>query len=188
MCIRDRLLSLPGSPVIYYGDEIGMGDNIYLGDRNGVRTPMQWNGGWNGGFSSADPERLYSPPISNPVYGYQAINVESQKRSQHSLLAWTKRLIEVRKSSRVFSRGSIEFLRPSNHRVLAYVRQLGTEKILVVNNLSSTAQAVELDLRAHRGDIPIEMSGMNLFPRIGELPYLMTMGPYQSYWFRLRRL
>jgi maltose alpha-D-glucosyltransferase / alpha-amylase len=181
------LMSLPGTPIIYYGDEIGMGDNIYLGDRNGVRTPMQWNGGWNGGFSSADPERLYSPPISNPVYGYQAINVESQRRSQHSLLAWTKRLVQVRKSSQVFSRGSIEFLRPSNHRVLAYVRQLGSEKILVVNNLSSTAQAVELDLRAYRGDIPIEMSGMNLFPRIGELPYLMTMGPYQSYWFRLRR-
>jgi maltose alpha-D-glucosyltransferase / alpha-amylase len=182
------LMSLPGTPIMYYGDEIGMGDNIYLGDRNGVRTPMQWNGGWNGGFSGADPERLYSPPISNPVYGYQAINVESQRRSQHSLLAWTKRLIQVRKSSQVFSRGSIEFLRPSNHRVLAYVRQFGAEKILVVNNLSSTAQAVELDLRAHRGDIPIEMSGLNLFPRIGELPYLMTMGPYQSYWFRLRRL
>ena len=182
------LMSMPGTPIVYYGDEIGMGDNIYLGDRNGVRTPMQWNGGWNSGFSGADPERLYSPLISNPVYGYQAINVESQTRSPHSLLSWMKRTIEVRKSSRVFSRGSIGFLQPSNHRVLAYVRQFGSEKILVVNNLSSTAQAVELDLHAHKGDIPIEMSGRNLFPRIGDLPYLLTLGPYQSYWFRLRRL
>jgi maltose alpha-D-glucosyltransferase/alpha-amylase len=182
------LMSLPGTPVIYYGDEIGMGDNIYLGDRNGVRTPMQWNGGWNGGFSGADPERLYSPLISNPVFGYQAINVEAQKRSQHSLLAWTKRLIEVRKSSRIFSRGSIEFLRPSNHRVLAYIRKLGDEQVLAINNLSSSAQAVELDLKEHKGSVPVEMAGRNLFPRIGELPYLMTLGPYQSFWFRLRRL
>ena len=182
------LLSMPGTPIIYYGDEIGMGDNIYLGDRNGVRTPMQWNGGWNSGFSGADPERLFSPLISNPVYGYQAINVDAQTRSPHSLLNWMKHLIEVRKSSRVFSRGSLEFLLPSNHRVLAYVRQLGTEKILVVNNLSISAQAVELDLRAYKGNIPIEMSGRNLFPRIGDAPYLLTMGPYQSYWFRLRRL
>ena len=122
------IMSLPGTPVLYYGDEIGMGDNIYLGDRNGVRTPMQWNGGWNGGFSGADPERLYSPLISNPVFGYQAINVEAQKRSPHSLLYWMKRLIEVRKASNVFSRGSIEFLQPSNHRVLAFIRQLGGKK------------------------------------------------------------
>ena len=181
------LMSMPGTPIIYYGDEIGMGDNIYLGDRNGVRTPMQWNGGWNAGFSGADPERLYSPLISNPVYGYQAINVEAQKRVPHSLLSWMKRLIEVRKSSRIFGRGSIEFLRPSNHRVLAYVRQLDDQKILIVNNLSSSAQAVELDLREFKGSIPIEMSGRNLFPRIGDLPYLLTLGPYQSYWFRLRR-
>jgi maltose alpha-D-glucosyltransferase / alpha-amylase len=181
------LMSMPGTPIIYYGDEIGMGDNIYLGDRNGVRTPMQWNGGWNAGFSGADPERLYSPLISNPVYGYQAINVEAQKRVPHSLLSWMKRLIEVRKSTRVFSRGSIEFLRPSNHRVLAYVRQLDDQRILVVNNLASSAQAVELDLRHFKGSIPIEMSGRNLFPRIGDLPYLLTLGPYQSYWFRLRR-
>ena len=182
------LMSLPGTPVIYYGDEIGMGDNVYLGDRNGVRTPMQWNGGWNGGFSGADPERLYSPLISNPVFGYQAINVEAQKRSPHSLLAWMKRLIEIRKSSRIFSRGSIEFLRPSNHRVLAYIRKLDAEQVLAVNNLSSTAQAVELDLKEHKGSVPVEMAGRNLFPRIGELPYLMTLGPYQSFWFRLRRL
>ena len=182
------LLSMPGTPIIYYGDEIGMGDNIYLGDRNGVRTPMQWNGGWNAGFSSADPERLYSPLISNPVYGYQAINVDSQRRSAHSLLSWTRSVIQTRNAFRVFSRGSIEFLNPSNHRVLAYVRRLGEEKVLVVNNLSNSAQAVELDLRFYKGHIPIEMFGRNLFPRIGDLPYLLTLGPYQFYWFRLRRI
>ena len=182
------LLSMPGTPVIYYGDEIGMGDNIYLGDRNGVRTPMQWNGGWNGGFSAADPERLYSPMISNSVYGYQAVNVESQRRTEHSLLGWMKSLIQTRNLFQVFSRGSIEFLDPSNHRALAYVRQLGGEKVLVVNNLSSSAQPVELNLQRYKGHIPIEMFGRNLFPRIGELPYLLTLGPYQFYWFRLRRI
>jgi maltose alpha-D-glucosyltransferase / alpha-amylase len=182
------LMSLPGTPVLYYGDEIGMGDNIYLGDRNGVRTPMQWNGGWNAGFSGADPERLYCPLISNPVFGYQAINVEAQKRSPHSLLYWMKRLIEVRKASRVFSRGSIEFLQPSNHRVLAYIRQLGSEIVLAVNNLSSSAQAVELDLRKYKGSILVELASRNLFPRIGDLPYLLTLGPYQFFWFRLRRI
>jgi maltose alpha-D-glucosyltransferase/alpha-amylase len=182
------LLSLPGSPVLYYGDEIGMGDNVYLGDRNGVRTPMQWTGGWNGGFSSADPERLYQPLISNPVYGYQAVNVESQRRQENSLLNWTKRIIQVRRTSRVFGRGSIEFLRPANHRVLAYVRSLDGEKVLVVNNLAGTAQAVELDLRALAGAIPIEMFGRSLFPRIGERPYVMTLGPYDFFWFRLRWL
>jgi maltose alpha-D-glucosyltransferase / alpha-amylase len=182
------LLSMPGTPIIYYGDEIGMGDNIYLGDRNGVRTPMQWNGGWNAGFSAADPERLYSPLISNPVYGYQAINVDSQRRSAHSLLSWTKSVIQTRNAFRVFSRGSIEFLNPSNHRVLAYVRKLGDEKVLIVNNLSSSAQAVELNLQMYKRHIPIEMFGRNLFPRIGDLPYLLTLGPYQFYWFRLRRI
>jgi maltose alpha-D-glucosyltransferase/alpha-amylase len=182
------LLSMPGTPIIYYGDEIGMGDNIYLGDRNGVRTPMQWNGGWNAGFSAADPERLYSPLISNPVYGYQAINVDSQRRSAHSLLSWTKSVIQTRNAFRVFSRGAIEFLNPTNHRVLAYVRRLGEEKVLVVNNLSCSAQAVELNLRAYKGQIPIEMFGRNLFPRIGDLPYLLTLGPYQFFWFRLRRI
>ena len=182
------LLSMPGTPIIYYGDEIGMGDNVYLGDRNGVRTPMQWNGGWNAGFSSADPERLYSPLISNPVYGYQAINVDSQTRSAHSLLSWTKSVIQTRNAFRVFSRGSIEFLNPSNHRVLAYVRCLGDEKVLVVNNLASSAQAVELNLQEYKKHIPIEMFGRNLFPRIGDMPYLLTLGPYQFYWFRLRRI
>ncbi len=186
--MNGMLMSLPGTPIIYYGDEIGMGDNIYLGDRNGVRTPMQWEGGWNGGFSSADPERLYSPLMLNPVYGFQAVNVQSQKRFEHSLLSWMKRLLKVRKSTPVFGRGSIEFLYPANHRILAYVRQLEKETILVVNNLSSSAQAVELDLRRFKGNILIEMFGRNVFPRIGDLPYLLTMGPYQFYWFRLRRL
>jgi maltose alpha-D-glucosyltransferase/alpha-amylase len=182
------LMSLTGTPVLYYGDEIGMGDNIYLGDRNGVRTPMQWNGGWNGGFSGADPERLNAPLISNPVYGYQAVNVEAQKRSPHSLLLWMKRLIEVRKSTPVFSRGSLEFLRPSNRRVLAYVRALYGETILVVNNLSSAAQAVELDLQKYEGSVLEEMAGRNLFPKIVGASYLMTLGPYQSFWFHLRNI
>jgi maltose alpha-D-glucosyltransferase/alpha-amylase len=186
--LNGLLMSLPGSPIIYYGDEIGMGDNIYLGDRNGVRTPMQWSGGWNAGFSAADPERLVSAVISNPQYGYQAVNVLSQERNEHSLLSWMKRLIRVRKSSPVFSRGAIAFLNPTNHRVLAYIRSLGREQVLVVNNLSGTVQAVELDLRALTGLIPIEMFGNSLFPRIGELPYLLTLGPYDFYWFRLRRL
>jgi maltose alpha-D-glucosyltransferase / alpha-amylase len=182
------LLSLPGSPFLYYGDEIGMGDNVYLGDRNGVRTPMQWTGGWNSGFSTADPERLYQPLISNPVYGYQAVNVESQRRQENSLLSWTTRLIDVRRSSKVFGRGSIEFLKPANHRVLAYVRSLDSEKVLVVNNLAATAQAVELDLATMAGAIPIEMFGRSLFPRIRERPYVMTLGPYDFFWFRLRWL
>jgi maltose alpha-D-glucosyltransferase / alpha-amylase len=186
--MNGMLMSLPGTPIIYYGDEIGMGDNIYLGDRNGVRTPMQWSGGWNGGFSSADPERLYSPPILNPVYGYPAVNVLSQKRTQHSLLSWMQHIIGIRRSSPVFGSGSIEFLYPANHRILAYVRKLGRETILVVNNLSSAAQAVELDLRQYKGNILIEMFGRNVFPRIGDLPYLLTLGPYQFYWFRLRRI
>jgi maltose alpha-D-glucosyltransferase/alpha-amylase len=186
--MNGMLLSLPGTPIIYYGDEIGMGDNVHLGDRNGVRTPMQWDGGWNAGFSSADPEGLFSPMILNPIYGYQVINVASQKRSPHSLLWWMRRIIQTRKSNPVFGRGSIEFLYPANHRVLAYIRQLGNETVLVVNNLSSSAQAVELDLKRYKGSILIEMFGKNLFPRIGDLPYLLTLGPYQFFWFRLRRV
>ncbi|HEX6906134.1 MAG TPA: maltose alpha-D-glucosyltransferase [Terriglobales bacterium] len=186
--MNGMLMSLPGTPIIYYGDEIGMGDNVFLGDRNGVRTPMQWSGGWNAGFSTADPESLYSPLILNPLFGYQAINVLSQQRSQHSLLSWMRRLIEVRKSTPVFGRGSIEFLQPPNHRVLAYVRQLGNERVLAVNNLSSSAQAVELDLRRYKGYILVEMFGRNIFPRIGDAPYLLTLGPHQFYWFRLRKI
>jgi maltose alpha-D-glucosyltransferase/alpha-amylase len=182
------LMSMPGSPVIYYGDEIGMGDNIYLGDRNGVRTPMQWNGGWNAGFSTADPERLAQPLISNPLYGYQSVNVDAQRRFDHSLLSWMTRLIKVRRSTRVFSRGSITFLYPANHRVLAFLRTLDREQVLVVCNLSGTAQAVELDLRALAGALPIEMFGRSVFPRIGELPYMLTLGPHHFFWFRLRRV
>jgi maltose alpha-D-glucosyltransferase/alpha-amylase len=186
--MNGMLMSLPGSPVLYYGDEIGMGDNVYVGDRNGVRTPMQWNGGWNAGFSSGDPERLYLPLISNPIYGFQAVNAESQRRNDHSLLNWMRRLIQVRRSTQVFGRGAIRFLRPDNHRVLAYVRSLEEDQILVVNNLSSSAQAVELDLRELAGAIPIEMFGGSLFPRIGELSYMLTLAPYSFYWFRLRWL
>ena len=186
--LNGLLMSMPGTPIVYYGDEIGMGDNIYLRDRDSVRTPMQWNGGTNAGFSSADPERLYSSLISNSVYGYQAVNVESQRKFDHSLLSWMKSLIRARNSVRVFSRGSIEFLYPSNPRVLAYVRQLDEEKVLVVNNLSKSAQAVELDMHRFKDYIPIEMSGGNRFPRFGKRPYLLTLGSYQFYWFRLRRI
>jgi maltose alpha-D-glucosyltransferase / alpha-amylase len=186
--LNGLLMSMPGTPIVYYGDEIGMGDNIYLGDRNGVRTPMQWNSSFNAGFSSADPERLYAPVISNAVYGFQAVNVDAQTRSEHSLLLWMKSLIKVRNAFRVFSRGTMQFLNPSNHRVLAYVRQFEGETVLVVNNLSNSAQAVELDVQRYKGYVPIEMFGRNLFPRFGNLPYLLTLGPYQFYWFQLRRL
>ena len=186
--LNGLLMSMPGTPIVYYGDEIGMGDNIYLGDRNGVRTPMQWTGERNAGFSTADPERLYLPVISNAVYGSQVINVDSQQSSEHSLYRWMKSLIQLRNSFQVFGRGSIQFLKPSNHRILAYIRQFGEEIVLVVNNLSSSAQAVELDVRHFKGYLPIEMFGRNLFPRFGELPYLLTLGPYQFYWFQLRRI
>jgi len=182
------LMSLPGSPILYYGDEIGMGDNVYLGDRNSVRTPMQWSSGVNAGFSTADPERLWLPLVQNAVFGYQAVNVESQQRNPTSLLNWLRRLIEVRKQARIFGRGSIEFLKPDNHRVLAFTRTLGRETILVVSNLAGTAQAVDLDLSRLAGAIPIEMFGGSIFPRIGTAPYVMMMGPYDFYWFRLRRL
>jgi len=182
------LMSLPGSPILYYGDEIGMGDNVYLGDRNSVRTPMQWSSGVNAGFSTADPERLWLPLVSNAVFGYQAVNVESQQRNATSLLHWMRRLIEVRKQARIFGRGSIEFLKPDNHRVLAFTRTFGRETILVVSNLAGTAQAVDFDLSRLAGAIPIEMFGGSIFPRIGTAPYVMMMGPYDFYWFRLRRL
>ncbi len=183
--MNSLLFSLPGTPVIYYGDEIGMGDNIYLGDRNGVRTPMQWTGDRNGGFSRADPARLFAPPIMDPVYGYQAINVEAQERSPFSLLNWMKRMIGLRKQHKVFGRGSIEFLSPQNRKVLVYVRSHQDETILCVANLSRTVQPAELDLSRFRGMIPVEMLGLTEFPRIGELPYFLTLGPYAFYWFRL---
>jgi maltose alpha-D-glucosyltransferase/alpha-amylase len=183
--LNGLLLTLPGTPIIYYGDELGMGDNIYLGDRDGVRTPMQWTGDRNSGFSRADPARLYSPPISDPVYGYQAINVEAQHRTQTSLLHWMKRLIRVRKQYPVFGRGDIRFLEPENQKVLAYVRQYEGQRVLIVNNLSRYSQPVELDLSAYNGMAPVEMLGETRFPRIGELPYFITLGPHGYYWFRL---
>ena len=181
------LLSMPGTPIIYYGDEIGMGDNIYLGDRNGVRTPMQWTPDRNGGFSRADPAQLYLPCIMDPVYGYSGLNVEAQSRSASSLLSWMKRLISVRKSSQVFGRGTLTFVRPANRAVLAYVRQMNDEAILCVCNLSRTAQAVELDMSPWKGRIPQEMLGRVNFPRIGELPYLVTLPPYGFFWFQLHK-
>ena len=184
--MNSLLLSFPGTPIIYYGDEIGMGDNIYLGDRNGVRTPMQWTPDRNGGFSRADPARLYAPIIMDSVYGYEAVNVEAQSRSLSSLLSATKRLISVRKSTLAFGRGSMTFIRPVNRAVLAYVRQLGDEVILCVANLSRSAQATELDLSAWKDRIPLEMLGRTHFPAIGELPYMITLAPYGFYWFQLR--
>jgi maltose alpha-D-glucosyltransferase/alpha-amylase len=184
--MNSLLLSFPGTPIIYYGDEIGMGDNIYLGDRNGVRTPMQWTPDRNGGFSRADPARLYAPTIMDPVYGYEAVNVEAQSRSLSSLLSATKRLISVRKSTLAFGRGSMTFIRPTNRAVLAYVRQYQDEVILCVANLSRAAQATELDLSPWKERIPLEMLGRTRFPAIGELPYMITLAPYGFYWFQLQ--
>ncbi len=182
------LLSLPGSPVLYYGDEIGMGDNIYLGDRDGVRTPMQWSPDRNGGFSSADPQRLYLPPNSDPSYGFQALNVEAQMRSSTSLLQWTRKLIGVRKRHPVFGLGTFEELASSNPSVLAFVRQFGDDLVLCVNNLSRFAQPVELDLRRFEGTTPVELLGGVHFPRVGELPYLLTVPGHEFFWFALTRL
>lgn len=184
--MNSLLLSFPGTPIIYYGDEIGMGDNIYLGDRNGVRTPMQWSPDRNGGFSRADPARLYAPTIMDPVYGYESVNVEAQSRSLSSLLSATKRLIAVRKSTLAFGRGTMTFIRPENRSVLAYVRQYQDEVILCVANLSRSAQATELDLSAFNGRIPLEMLGRTRFPAIAELPYMITLAPYGFYWFHLQ--
>ncbi|MGE5245360.1 MAG: maltose alpha-D-glucosyltransferase [Betaproteobacteria bacterium] len=184
--LNTLLFSLPGTPIVYYGDEIGMGDNIYLGDRNGVRTPMQWNGDRNGGFSRTDPARLYAPPIRDPVYGFEAINVEAQERLPFSLLAWMKRLIAMRKQHRVFGRGTLDFVSCPNRKVLAYLRRDEHETILVVANLSSHVQPAELDLRAFAGLLPIEMWGLTDFPRIGDSPYFLTLGPYSAYWFTLQ--
>jgi maltose alpha-D-glucosyltransferase/alpha-amylase len=201
------LLSLPGSPVMYNGDEIGMGDNIWLGDRDGVRTPMQWTPDRNGGFSSSDPQRLYLPPIMDPIYGYQSLNVEAQQRSPGSLLHWTRRMIEIRKRHPVFGLGAYEELTSSNPSVLAFVREYdasGTmtaqrpageygipwehdaaDRILCVNNLSRFPQPVELDLRRFIGVTPVECMGGVTFPPIGELPYLLTLPGHGFYWFQL---
>jgi maltose alpha-D-glucosyltransferase/alpha-amylase len=183
--MNSLLLSMPGSPILYYGDEIGMGDNIYLGDRNGVRTPMQWSPDRNAGFSRADPQRLYLPPIMDPIYGYEAVNVEAQQRDPGSLLNWMKRMLAVRKQSHAFGRGSLSFLRPGNRKVLVYLRELKDEAILCVANLSRAAQPVELDLKRFKGRVPVELLGRTVFPPIGDLPYLVTLPAYAFYWFRL---
>jgi maltose alpha-D-glucosyltransferase / alpha-amylase len=185
--LTSLLLSFPGTPILYYGDEIRMGDNIYLGDRNGVRTPMQWSAERNAGFSRADPARLYSPPIMDPVYGYQAVNVEAQERDPSSFLNWNRRLIALRKQFKSFGRGTLEFLHPANRKVLAYVRRHGDETILCVANLSRFVQPAELDLSAFHGLVPVELMGRVEFPPIGEWPYFLTLGPHSFYWFQLQK-
>jgi maltose alpha-D-glucosyltransferase/alpha-amylase len=181
------LFSLPGAPVLYYGDEIGMGDNIYLGDRNGVRTPMQWSGDRNAGFSRANPQQLYLPVVVDGAYHYEAVNVEAQQGNPHSLLWWTRRLIALRKRHRALSRGSLTFLQPENHRILAFLRRHGDETLLVVANLSRFAQPFELDLREFSGMSPVELFGATCFPPIGAGPYPLTLGPCGFLWFALER-
>jgi maltose alpha-D-glucosyltransferase/alpha-amylase len=190
--LSSLLLSMPGTPVIYYGDEIGMGDNIHLGDRDGVRTPMQWTPDRNGGFSRADPAKLVLPPIMDPLYGYQAVNVEVQSADPYSPLNWMRRMLTVRKQHRAFGRGSLKLLYPLNRKIFAYLREYdesgqgdSLETILCVANVSQSAQAVELDLSAFAGRVPVEMVGGSAFPPIGQLPYLLTLAPYGFYWFLL---
>ncbi|MBO1078206.1 maltose alpha-D-glucosyltransferase [Roseomonas haemaphysalidis] len=183
--MNSLLLSMPGTPVLYYGDEIGMGDNIHLGDRDGVRTPMQWSPDRNGGFSRANPASLVLPAIMDPIYGFQAVNVEAQASDPHSPLNWTRRMLAVRKRHQAFGRGSFGYLYPGNRKILAYTREYEGETILCVCNLSRTAQAVELDLASHAGKVPIELVGGASFPPIGQLTYLLTLPPYGFYWFLL---
>ena len=188
--MNSLLLSLLGTPVMYYGDEIGMGDNIYLGDRNGVRTPMQWSPDRNAGFSRADPQSLYLPPVMDPIYGYEAVNVEAQSRSPSSLLNWMRRMIGVRKRHPAFGRGSFRFLAPANRKILAYLREYEdsdgkTDVILCVANLGRTPQPVELDLAEFEGRVPVELIGRTEFPRIGDLPYLLTLPGHEFYWFEM---
>ena len=185
--LNSLLFSFPGTPIIYYGDEIGMGDNIYLGDRNGVRTPMQWNADRNAGFSAATPARLYSPVVMDPVWGYEAINVEAQQSDTSSLLQWMRNMIALRKLFRVFGRGTIEFLNPANRKILAYLRQFDSEQILCVANLSRFAQPVDLDLSNLEGLIPVEMLGYVEFPAIERQPYRFTLAPYSFLWLELQR-
>ncbi len=183
--MNSLLLSMPGTPVLYYGDELGMGDNIHLGDRDGVRTPMQWTADRNGGFSRADPERLSLPVLMGPLYGYEAVNVEAQQRDPHSLLNWTRRMLAKRQQTHVFGRGSLNFLYPGNRKILAYLREYDGVSLLCVANLSNASQPVELDLSSMSGRVPIELLGGTPFPTIGELPYLLTLPPYGFYWFEL---
>jgi maltose alpha-D-glucosyltransferase / alpha-amylase len=185
--LHSLLFSMPGTPILYYGDELGMGDNIYCGNSNGGHTPMQWNSDRNAGFSRADPQALYLPLVIDPVYHYQSINVDAQRRVPSSLLNWTRRLISIRKRFPVFGRGTIEFLHPSNLAVLAYLRQGEEQTVLVVNNLSRFVQPVELDLSDFVGWVPVELFGETVFPKIGEAPYFLSLGPHTFYWFRLDR-
>jgi maltose alpha-D-glucosyltransferase / alpha-amylase len=180
------LFSLPGTPVIYYGDEIGMGDNIFLGDRNGVRTPMQWSGDRNAGFSDANRQRLYLPVITDPEYHYETVNVETQHQNPHSLLSWMKRVIALRKRHRAFGRGTLELLRPENRKILAFIRRYESEQILVIANLSRFLQTVELDLSQWKGMVPMELFGSTELPVIGETPYFLTLGPHSFFWFSLQ--
>ncbi|MEM3526034.1 MAG: maltose alpha-D-glucosyltransferase, partial [Candidatus Jordarchaeaceae archaeon] len=181
------LFSFPGTPIIYYGDEIGMGDNYYLGDRNGVRTPMQWSSDRNAGFSKANPQKLYLPVIIDSEYHYEVVNVENQERNPHSLLWWIRRLITTRKRFKAFSRGSLEFLYPDNSKVLAFIRKYQNENILVVVNLSRFSQAVELNLSNYVGFVPEDVFSKNKFPVIREASYVITLGPYGFYWFLLQK-
>jgi maltose alpha-D-glucosyltransferase / alpha-amylase len=186
--MHSMLFSLPGSPVLYYGDEIAMGDNIYLGDRNGVRTPMQWTGDRNAGFSRCDPSQLYQPVILDPIYNYQAVNVEAQLRSPTSLLQWLKRLIRVRKKYPVFGRGSLKIIPCANRKVVAYLREYQGQTVLVVNNLSAYAQPAELDLQPYKGRVPVEMLGNHAFPPVGDAPYPLSLSGHSFFWFRLDTL
>jgi maltose alpha-D-glucosyltransferase/alpha-amylase len=181
------LFSMPGTPILYYGDEIGMGDNIYLGDRNAVRTPMQWDSDRNAGFSSANPQRLYLPAIIDPEYHYQAVNVEAQQQNPNSLLWWMRRLITLRQRFRAFGRGTLEILRPENRKIFSFIRRFENETILCVFNLSRYVQCAELDLSELRGATPVELFGNQKFPPVGELPYFITLGPHGFYWFLLER-
>ncbi|OJW00829.1 MAG: maltose alpha-D-glucosyltransferase [Chloroflexi bacterium 54-19] len=183
--VHSLLLTLPGTPVLYYGDEIEMGDNVLLGDRMGVRTPMQWSAELNAGFSEAPPEKLYCPVITDPLYNYIARNVAAEANNSSSFLNWMQRVLQIRRKYPVFGRGQIRFLDPSNPRVLAYLRSDGKNTILVVNNLSRFSQAVELNLGDYKGAVPREMFGDNPFPAIGKLPYLLTLGPHSFFWFHL---
>jgi maltose alpha-D-glucosyltransferase/alpha-amylase len=185
--LHAMLFSLPGSPVLYYGDEIAMGDNVYLGDRDGVRTPMQWTGDRNGGFSRADFAQLYAPPLMDPVYGYQAVNVEAQLRTTTSLLRWMRRFIALRKEHPVFGMGTYEPLRGSNHRIFAHIRRWEDDIALCVHNMARTAQAVEIDLSEFEERYPEEMFGRTRFPQIGQLPYLLTLAPRGYFWFLLKQ-
>ena len=185
--LNSLLFSFPGTPILYYGDEIGMGDNVYLGDRNGVRTPMQWSIDRNGGFSRANPAALYSPPIMDPVYGYQTVNVEAQIENSSSLLAWMRNMIGLRKLFKVFGRGSMEFLPVENRAVLAYLRRWKDDVVLCVANFSRFAQPAQLPLQAFRGHTPVEMFGYTEFPRIDGANYPITLGAYGFYWFELTR-